>query len=78
VACTFAFPLTTVIGASLGAAAIIGIVIAAVLFAAGIAGGGAYAIAQSSGSATAAGVSNNPLYVGHGAQGTNPLYKNDL
>jgi len=75
VPCGFAFPTSLVIGASLTAAAVVGIVIAAVLCAAGVAGGGAYAYANAGAGATTSGVSNNPLYVGVGNTGTNPLYK---
>jgi hypothetical protein len=75
VPCTYAFPTEAIIAGGIGAAAIVGIVVAAVLLAAGVAGGGAYAYANANAAGAASGVSNNPLYVGVGTQGSNPLYK---
>lgn len=64
-----------VAAAALSTAAIIGIIIGVVLCVAGVGAGGAYAYSQAAGSGSVAPVANNPIYVGSGAQGTNPLYK---
>jgi len=63
------------VAAALSTAAIIGIIIGVVLCVAGVGAGGAYAYSQAAGSGSVAPVANNPIYVGSGAQGTNPLYK---
>jgi len=63
------------VAAALSTAAVIGIVIGVVLCVAGVGAGGAYAYSQAAGSGSVAPVANNPIYVGSGAQGTNPLYK---
>jgi hypothetical protein len=64
-----------IVAATLTTAAIIGIVVGVVLCVAGIGAGGAYAYSQAAGTGSFAPVANNPIYVGSGAQGTNPLYK---
>jgi hypothetical protein len=63
------------VAAALSTAAIIGIIIGVVLCVAGVGAGGAYAYSQAAGSGSVAPVANNPIYVGSGAAGTNPLYK---
>lgn len=63
------------VAAALSTAAIVGIIIGVVLCIAGVGAGGAYAYSQAAGSGSVAPVANNPIYVGSGAQGTNPLYK---
>jgi len=63
------------VAAALSTAAIIGIIIGVVLCVAGVGAGGAFAYSQAAGSGSVAPVANNPIYVGSGAQGTNPLYK---
>jgi len=68
-------PPIPVVVATLSTAAVIGIVIGVVLCVAGVGAGGAYAYSQAAGIGSAAPVANNPIYVGSGAQGTNPLYK---
>jgi len=60
------------LGIGLGAAAIVGIVIAIVVVIAAL-GGGGYAIAQNMAAAPVAPAMNNPLYVGAGKGGENPL-----
>jgi len=59
----------------LSTAAIIGIVIAIILVVIGAGAGGAYAYSQAAASGSAAPVANNPLYVGGGNSGTNPLFR---
>jgi len=61
-----------VIGATLAAGAIAGIVIAIIICLAG-AGGGAYAAAMKFNGGQIAAVYNNPTYVGSNNSGTNPL-----
>jgi len=68
-------PPATVLAGALGTAAIVGIVVGAVLCVACAAGGGAYAYTQAAGASGVAPVANNPIYVGSGSQGTNPLYQ---
>jgi hypothetical protein len=63
---------TVEIAVGLGAAAIVGIVIAIVVVLAAV-GGGGYAIAQNMAAAPVAPAMNNPLYVGAGQGGENPL-----
>jgi len=75
VACTAEGLTQVYIGAGIGTAAVVGIVIAAVLCAGGLAGGGIYAAASGVGGAGMAGLQNNPIYQASGTQGTNPLYK---
>jgi len=60
------------LAAGLGAAAIAGIVIAIVVILAAI-GGGGYAVANNMAAAPVAPAINNPLYVGAGTSGENPL-----
>jgi hypothetical protein len=67
--------LTIAIGASLGAAALAGIIIAAILCAAGVLGGGAYAYSQAAGAGNLAITGNNPIYAGNKNAGMNPLYQ---
>jgi len=74
--CTFVFPQDVVIGATIGGAALIGIIVAAVICAAGLAGGGAYAVVQAQGGGGLSNLQSNPLYKGTGNAGNNPLYKN--
>jgi len=62
------------IAVGLGVAAIIGIIIAIAVVIAAV-GGGGYAIAQNMATAPVAPAMNNPLYVGAGRQGTNPLHR---
>jgi len=66
---------TVVIAASIGTAAVVGIIVAILvaLFLAG--GGGAYAYAQTGGAATPAPVFNNPIYADSGNKGQNPLFR---
>jgi len=54
---------------------LVGIVIAAIICAAGAAGGGAYAYVQAQGNGALAETKSNPLYKGDGNQGMNPLYR---
>jgi hypothetical protein len=75
VACGFVFPRDVVIGGVIGGAALVGIVIAAIICAAGLAGGGAYAVAQAQGGGGVANVNSNPLYKPTGTEGINPLFK---
>jgi len=63
------------VAAALSTAAIIGIIVGVVLCVAGVGAGGAYAYSQAAGAGSVAPVANNPIYVGSGAQGTNPLYR---
>jgi len=63
---------TVELAAGLGAAAIVGIVIAIVVVLAAL-GGGGFAIAQNMAAAPVAPAMNNPLYVGAGKGGENPL-----
>jgi len=72
--CTIAFPVVIAVGAGLGAAALVGIVIAAIICALGVAGGGAYAVVQAQGNGALAETNSNPIYKGAGNAGTNPLY----
>jgi len=65
-------PNTVVIGATLGAAAVAGIVLAAVLFC-GLAGGGSLAMYNKMSDTDNAPALSNPLYKGTGFQGVNPL-----
>jgi hypothetical protein len=60
--------------AGIGAAAIVGIIVAIAIVVAAL-GGGGYAIAQGMAAAPIAPAMNNPLYVGAGRSGTNPLNK---
>jgi len=62
------------LAAGLGAAAIVGIVIAIVVVLAAL-GGGGYAIANNMAAAPVAPLTNNPLYVGLQTAGDNPLNK---
>lgn len=64
-----------IVAGAIGTAALVGIIIAAVVFFGGLAGGGIYAAASGSGAGPGAGLSNNPLYKPQGLQGMNPLYK---
>jgi len=75
VECGTVLPVGVVIGSTIGAAALVGIIIAAILCAAGAAGGGAYAYTQAQGNGALAETKSNPLYKGDGNQGTNPLYR---
>lgn len=70
-------PITTAIaiGAGLGAAALAGIIIAAIVLAGGLVGGGAYAYTQAAGAGNVSVTGNNPLYAGSGTSGTNVLYR---
>jgi hypothetical protein len=61
------------IAAGLGAAAIVGIIIAVIVVVAAL-GGGGFAIAQNMAAAPVAPAMNNPLYVGAGRSGQNPLH----
>lgn len=72
--CPAAIATTTIVGAALGTAAIIGLVIAAVVVALAVAGGGAYAYSQNAGGGGLAVVGNNPIYSGNQNAGMNPLY----
>jgi hypothetical protein len=63
---------TIELAAGLGAAAIVGIVIAIVVVLAAL-GGGGFAIAQNMAAGPVAPAMNNPLYVGAGKGGENPL-----
>jgi hypothetical protein len=74
VPCTTEFPLVAV-SAGIGAAALVGIVIAAVCAAAAAAGGGAYAVVQAQKGGAISGATNNPLYKASGNSGVNPLFK---
>jgi hypothetical protein len=69
-----AFTVAEVVAIGLGVAAIIGIVVAVVVFVA-VSGGAGYALYQNFGDSSLTGVSNNPLYVGKGREGQNPLHK---
>jgi len=64
------------LGVGLGAAAVAGIVIAIVVVLAAL-GGGGYAIASNMAAAPVAPAMNNPLYVGAGKGGENPLNRVD-
>jgi len=75
VACGTVLPEGILIGASLGAAALVGIIIAAIICAAGVGAGGAYAYVQAQGGGPLSETRNNPLYSGTGNEGTNPLFK---
>eukprot|EP01128_Nolandella_sp_AFSM9_P010955 TRINITY_DN766_c0_g1_i3.p1 TRINITY_DN766_c0_g1~~TRINITY_DN766_c0_g1_i3.p1 ORF type:complete len:419 (+),score=86.97 TRINITY_DN766_c0_g1_i3:225-1481(+) len=61
--------------AGIGSAAVVGIIVAIVICLAALGGGGAYAYSQSAATGGVATVANNPIYVGSGSQGTNPLYQ---
>jgi hypothetical protein len=67
------FPTTVVLVSTLTSAALAGIVIAAVLVAAGLGGGAAVAIAQVAAGGGAVVTASNPLYAGAGLGGNNPL-----
>jgi len=60
---------------SLGAAALVGIIIAIVAVLGACAGGGAYAYAQQGDHSAATQVGNNPLYQGTEVNTQNPLFK---
>jgi len=75
VACAVPFPTTEVVAGAIGAAALVGIIIAAIICAAGAGAGGAYAYTQAQANGDLAVVNPNPLYQGVGNAGTNPLYK---
>lgn len=64
------------LAAGIGAAALAGIIIAAVIAAVGCAGGSAYAYQQASNPDLGAGAINNPMYKSSGLSGENPLFKN--
>lgn len=63
------------VAAGIGAAAIVGIIVGIVICLAALGGGGAYAYSQAGAVSNVATVANNPIYVGSGSQGTNPLYQ---
>jgi len=65
---------TIAIGASIGGAAIAGIIIAIVVCV-GAAGGASYAMYQRMGDSGLRSVSNNPIYREDGNKGANPLYR---
>jgi len=73
--CAAGISTSTIVGATLGTAAVIGLVIAGIVVLAAIAGGGAYAYSQAAGGGGLAVTGNNPIYAGSGNAGTNPLYK---
>jgi len=75
VACGFIFPKDALIGATIGGAALVGVIIAAVICAVGLAGGGAYAVVQAQAGPSISNVQSNPIYQGAGNDGVNPLYK---
>jgi hypothetical protein len=66
-------PTTVVLASVLTTAAVAGIVIGAVLLAAGLGGGAAVAIAQVAGGGGAVVTASNPLYAGTGTASDNPL-----
>jgi hypothetical protein len=66
-----------VIGVSLGVAAVVGIVIAAVVVCAGLGGGAVVAYSKFQDDDAGASVSSNPLYTGRQVGGANPLHKED-
>jgi len=74
--CPAAVSTTTIIGASLGTAALVGIIIAAIIAFAACAGGGAYAYSQAAGGSGVHVTANNPIYQGNANAGVNPLYAN--
>jgi len=64
--------LSAVIGITAGVLA--AIIVAAIIACAGLAGGGAYAVANTVNEDATSEVLNNPLFQGKGAEGSNPLY----
>jgi hypothetical protein len=64
---------SVIIGASLTAAAIAGIIIAIIVFLVGC-GGGVYAVSNAAGGAASAPVYNNPIYAASGNSRSNPLH----
>jgi len=74
--CPAPFTTAIAIGAGIGTAALAAIIVCAILCAAGVAGGGAYAYSQAAGAGTMSVAGNNPLYAGNKNAGMNPLYKN--
>jgi hypothetical protein len=65
---------SVVLGSAVGSAVIVGIIVAVVI-ALACAGGGVYAVVNSSGTPQEATVTNNPLYIAETAGGDIPFYK---
>jgi hypothetical protein len=68
-------PTTIIVAATLGTAAVAGIVIAGVAAAVALGGGAAFAIAQASAAGTVAMTASNPIFKPPGTDGDNPLHK---
>jgi hypothetical protein len=68
-------PTTIIVAATLGTAAVAGIIVAGVIAAVALGGGAAFAIAQAGAAGTVAMTASNPIFKPPGTDGDNPLHK---